>query len=153
MNCGLCWPPTPASGPFDAGLDSPLCPLPPSRSGQRRRAAAQHLAQNAATEAPALRATGTDGANSSTSVDSAYTILTPKSDSGCVSLNLVENGEEDAPRTRESISANRARALRADENCCGELREEAPPGFEPGIADLQSAALPLGEGAASVSKF
>ncbi len=25
--------------------------------------------------------------------------------------------------------------------------EEAPPGFEPGIADLQSAALPLGEGA------
>ena len=25
--------------------------------------------------------------------------------------------------------------------------EKAPPGFEPGVADLQSAALPLGEGA------
>ena len=25
--------------------------------------------------------------------------------------------------------------------------QKAPPGFEPGIADLQSAALPLGEGA------
>ena len=29
----------------------------------------------------------------------------------------------------------------------GELEKEAPPGFEPGMADLQSAALPLGEGA------
>ena len=28
----------------------------------------------------------------------------------------------------------------------GEIKE-APPGFEPGVADLQSAALPLGEGA------
>src|SRR5713226_7070015 len=27
--------------------------------------------------------------------------------------------------------------------------KEAPPGFEPGMADLQSAALPLGEGAIS----
>jgi len=25
-----------------------------------------------------------------------------------------------------------------------EERKEAPPGFEPGVADLQSAALPLG---------
>src|SRR5215471_6586181 len=28
--------------------------------------------------------------------------------------------------------------------------KEAPPGFEPGMADLQSAALPLGEGALRV---
>src|ERR1700722_20040122 len=27
------------------------------------------------------------------------------------------------------------------------MGKEAPPGFEPGMADLQSAALPLGEGA------
>src|SRR5262249_41159115 len=30
---------------------------------------------------------------------------------------------------------------------CRAASQEAPPGFEPGIADLQSAALPLGEGA------
>ena len=29
----------------------------------------------------------------------------------------------------------------------GEVRIEAPPGFEPGIKDLQSSALPLGHGA------
>src|SRR5438132_305087 len=29
----------------------------------------------------------------------------------------------------------------------GKEEKEAPPGFEPGMADLQSAALPLGEGA------
>src|SRR5215470_952989 len=42
--------------------------------------------------------------------------------------------------------------IAGDEADCGRLRgsarQEAPPGFEPGMADLQSAALPLGEGAA-----
>lgn len=30
--------------------------------------------------------------------------------------------------------------------------KEAPPGFEPGMADLQSAALPLGEGAVKMKE-
>jgi len=105
------------------------------------------LPKSPATEALALRATGTDRRNASALVDGPYTILTPKPDSGCVSLTLIENSKEEAHRTRASASPDGLRDLRAAESDCEGLREEAPPGFEPGIADLQSAALPLGEGA------
>ena len=37
--------------------------------------------------------------------------------------------------------------LDGNENLGKRRNEQAPPGFEPGMADLQSAALPLGEGA------
>lgn len=42
---------------------------------------------------------------------------------------------------------DRHRSARSCTNLHWEKRREAPPGFEPGMADLQSAALPLGEGA------
>ena len=101
----------------------------------------------------ALRATGTDSTNASASVDRAYTAITQKSDSECISVRLIETGTEDALRIQKAASADARRALRVDESDCDGLREEAPPGFEPGMADLQSAALPLGEGAVNPKQF
>jgi hypothetical protein len=117
------------------------------RSFQRTGQLPSFLPQGLATGAPALRATGTNGRDASASVDSAYTALTPKSDSECVSRRFLETGTADALRRRPSASPVGLKGLRADEIDCDGLREEAPPGFEPGMADLQSAALPLGEGA------
>ena len=109
------------------------------------------LPKDPATEAPALRSTGTEGANASASVDGAYTALTQKSDSECISLRLVEGGVAEATARRDVRSIDTTKCLRADESDCDGLRKEAPPGFEPGMADLQSAALPLGEGAATLA--
>ncbi len=103
------------------------------------------LPLDAGREAAALRPTGTDA---SMIVDGAYTALTQKSDSDCASLRLIEDEAAEVPRTPCSASLDRGKGLRVDEGDCDGLRQEAPPGFEPGIADLQSAALPLGEGAA-----
>lgn len=56
----------------------------------------------------------------------------------------------DAPDAGEIPQAARRmslpmKALESDlEETLGNESKEAPPGFEPGLADLQSAALPLG---------
>jgi hypothetical protein len=87
----------------------------------------------------ALRATGTDGAN----------VL-----ADCLAFSerfqaiLVDsNGPEAVELSDGDLLEDRkvSRVFSANE---GGSEEEAPPGFEPGMADLQSAALPLGEGAA-----
>src|SRR5262249_49545670 len=81
------------------------------------------------------------------SVDLAYRVFTEKIDSERDSLRLVESWTMEETRTVDTASPDGVRSLRVDESGCDGLRGEAPPGFEPGIADLQSAALPLGEGA------
>ena len=73
--------------------------------------------------------------------------LTHKIDRGCGSLRLHETGMADAPQKRASASPDELGGLRGNATDCDGMKEEAPPGFEPGMADLQSAALPLGEGA------
>jgi hypothetical protein len=58
-----------------------------------------------------------------------------------MSKNSLMRGTEAEPRPQTL-------KLQADDSGCERLRtgeeEKAPPGFEPGMADLQSAALPLG---------
>ncbi len=86
-----------------------------------------------------LRATGTDGGNvladclafserfQGISVDS----------NGPEAVLKYEAETVETPMISRGFPANQ-----------GESEKEAPPGIEPGMADLQSAALPLGEGAA-----
>jgi hypothetical protein len=80
-------------------------------------------------------------------VTGPYTPLTQAVDGERCRLRLVD-GEvvEDGPASapRKGLPAGQLSPLDGD---CGRLSKEAPPGFEPGMADLQSAALPLGEGA------
>lgn len=46
-----------------------------------------------------------------------------------------------------SLASNPGRGREERDRRCGYDLLEAPPGFEPGIEDLQSSALPLGDGA------
>ncbi len=92
------------------------------------------------TEPAALKATGTDGR-----LHGACTPLarTPDSDARPVMTAderpATASGQAGRRKSLESqgVEDYRVRLIRSEE-------EEAPPGFEPGMADLQSAALPLG---------
>src|SRR5262249_37900925 len=91
----------------------------------------------------ALARTGTAGAAPAGCTKVAHTPVRP--------LRLVasEGNEESAATT--GGQATQLDALPTLGSRChlraAEGGEEAPPGFEPGMADLQSAAFPLGEGA------
>jgi len=84
-------------------------------------------------QAGRLAATGTDGAHS------------PAGEFSCVRLITGETGDGPEGRKGDCQETPEMKAFAVD---CDRLRtceiEEAPPGFEPGMADLQSAALPLG---------
>ncbi len=94
-----------------------------------------------------MRATGTDGA-----------IAEPRT-FGCLEVARTADREEHRPSSAGTEGRRAGRGQGAAQGsaassvvpCChresSEGAEEAPPGFEPGMADLQSAALPLGEGA------
>ena len=53
----------------------------------------------------------------------------------------------DILRERGARIAERGRSLGHVDVAATQFPQEAPPGFEPGIKDLQSSALPLGHGA------
>ena len=92
-------------------------------------------------EREALAATGTDGRPIS---------LGPKS-GPFLGPQLAKTADSDGPaRTekRKRQGAGNNGKIKVSACFSREEEKEAPPGFEPGIADLQSAALPLGEGAA-----
>jgi len=93
-------------------------------------------------EAGRLSATGTEGGFSCTS---SCTKVVRTVGSSCAQLRAIEDG---SPQSDARPSATQTLKLQAVEGHCGQLRvvdtEEAPPGFEPGLADLQSTALPLG---------
>jgi integrase len=103
------------------------------------------------TELTALKSTGTDGPAHDSGDKPAhriplpYTPLTQTSDSKRESVIAPESeagADGKRPAGRKSLKPHTLECergqVRAGEN------EEAPPGFEPGMADLQSAALPLG---------
>jgi integrase len=91
-------------------------------------------------------ATGTDGhADKGLPAQSGKNTLGPNlgprpaktADFGGQTRTANATAEDDGNRRKTKVSVRFA----------GKEKEEAPPGFEPGMADLQSAALPLGEGA------
>ena len=92
-----------------------------------------------------LRATGTDPANVSISASPVLAFcLAPQ--------GRFQGAQVDScGRTRESNAGNSLRENPVNYGVFAGKQQvelkEAPPGFEPGMADLQSAALPLGEGA------
>src|SRR5262249_22835322 len=96
--------------------------------------------------AEALRATGTDGSGS----PPVCTGFAQTVDTKGGSMIPGETG-----RVLDTTAATSPQPLAGVtvEAACDRVRladgKEAPPGFEPGMADLQSAALPLGEGAFS----
>ena len=99
-----------------------------------------HELAEAFTKTEALRATGTDRVCRPVCTGFAQT-----NGSGRGQLRLTETptvrdgGRAERPNPLACNDIDTARdGLRLDD------REEAPPGFEPGMADLQSAALPLG---------
>src|SRR5205823_6246795 len=97
------------------------------------------LPDNTPTEA--LQATGTESAG----LSPVCTGFVQTVDSGCVSLTPDDrsgpqgsaDGKTPLPLKISGVESKRD-GVRPSE------RQEAPPGFEPGMADLQSAALPLG---------
>lgn len=92
------------------------------------------LPQDNPEEGQALRATGTDPGG-------AYRPLTSAPDSACPQVKIAE--ETASPTSSEGPERNSGRSndLIATDDSCEVLTQEAPPGFEPGMADLQSAAL------------
>src|SRR5262249_14312233 len=103
------------------------------------------------TEAAALKATGTEGKATDSSDKLAphmslpYTLLTHTAgrEGGVARTTDESEGVTDAVAKQPQVLI-----LKGDKGECGRLRtgeeEKAPPGFEPGMADLQSTALPLG---------
>jgi hypothetical protein len=85
-----------------------------------------------------LRATGTDGASALASCLSFSEGFQQTS----VDSNRQKGHQNHEAETRENLMNSRLFPVKQRGS-----EEEAPPGFEPGMADLQSAALPLGEGA------
>jgi len=86
---------------------------------------------------PALAAAGTDGARR------------PRPDQmdevRCDSLTTIESGRADVAACGHAQQTLEMKPLQSDcERMITAETGEAPPGFEPGMADLQSAALPLG---------
>ena len=101
------------------------------------------MGKNGAKAEP-LAATGTDNKSPTRSVSG----LRPACGTGDIPCDSVTT-----PETAEGVgSAKNGKPqilkLKRDDSDCDPLigveRKEAPPGFEPGMADLQSAALPLG---------
>jgi integrase/recombinase XerC len=109
-----------------------------------------NLLPTAEKQTEARRGTGTEGDADPPQSPRTYTPLTQAVGSGRERLRLVEaptDGEGRGTTNRNCLSPQGVEAV------CDRVRaverREAPPGFEPGITDLQSAALPLGEGAES----
>jgi integrase len=99
------------------------------------------------TEIAALQATGTDGNITDTSGCGCTLVAhTParKGHPGASEGNEGK-GEGGGEETTQPVDSS-ALGTSSHPQASGDS-EEAPPGFEPGMADLQSAALPLGEGA------
>ena len=92
-------------------------------------------------EPTSLRATGTLGREPAESLRPACA----GSDAACGS---VRPGDSPGGKGGEAGSESQILMLQGFDSCCDPMRpddgKEAPPGFEPGMADLQSAALPLG---------
>jgi hypothetical protein len=90
------------------------------------------------TQVERLQATGTDGKMVAGKVAG-------NSDIGCKRLTIVDGSER--PEGADGVR-RKSLKLQAVGDGCERLimgdKEEAPPGFEPGMADLQSTALPLG---------
>jgi hypothetical protein len=95
------------------------------------------LPQEASSEA--LQATGTDLAAAG-----PYTLLTQTADTGRDRVRLAEGtaAREDSDQPCSNLSETKE--LRPSETGCEEVRERPLPDSNRGMADLQSAALPLG---------
>jgi integrase len=112
-------------------------------------------APTAAASGAALAATGTEGAADFSASgkllpgrSSLPSSLPAAYRTGEVSCPSVRAAEATAGRPDARAGSPQVLKLQGPEKGCEDLRaaegEEAPPGFEPGMADLQSAALPLG---------
>ncbi len=96
------------------------------------------------TPVEALHATGTENESPTRSVSGlppAYL----RREAGCVSLTSDERKEPQSSADKNvSLPLQMSGVESKRDGGSGVERQEAPPGFEPGMADLQSAALPLG---------
>ena len=96
------------------------------------------------TPAEALQATGTDNESPTRSVSG----LPPAYLRREVPCDSVRASERKEPKSSADGKTSPPLEMRGvefkRERLSGGERQEAPPGFEPGMADLQSAALPLG---------
>ena len=102
----------------------------------------------AAGEREALAATGTDG-----KADTKRPVQPGKNSGPNLGPRLAKTADSDGqPRTENGKTRVDGNPMKTKVSACFPSREEeeAPPGIEPGMADLQSAALPLGEGADGV---
>jgi hypothetical protein len=92
-------------------------------------------------DAPAVAATGTDGKPARSNL---LKTCFASDDRG----SLVRTDEDGKAKRTTRGASTQPITLKAFDDCSGGVRtgeeKEAPPGFEPGMADLQSTALPLG---------
>ena len=95
------------------------------------------LAPNDDASQKEARATGTEGPAPPRS-QFPCPVLVQKGDIGCDSVTSVENSAPLAPHLPGGPKLPARQDLSVVDNRCESLKQEAPPGFEPGIADLQS---------------
>ena len=98
-------------------------------------------------EREAMSVTGTDG-----KADTKRPAQPGKNSGLNLGPRLAKTADSDGQARTENAKAKEGgNHEKIEVSACfpGLEKKEAPPGFEPGMADLQSAALPLGEGAVS----